>query len=288
MHNVNLNGVNSNTNLPEAKNVKKSKQKEEVRPQTKEHCSSKAGMALKNVALGVMLAASVIAGSKAATVPAKAENTQPIDNSTSVSQQAEVNTEKTDIEMAVDEAMQTESRTSTIYANVGGKVNCEGQMTGGDRHYEKASISEDGVLTFYSQEVHNEIVSQIVVNPNGGTSIVPRTQTKYVYDAKNAFNLGSSPSGNNISLKTGSKFEEVSAQNGDYVELAEDGTTFNVYDSDGNEIGSCSYMTPQQHEQDKKEKLEFAAITAGTMAVGTAAALGGIKIVRKISEKINS
>lgn len=288
MYNVNLNGVNSNMNLPETKKVKKSNPREDIRPQAKEHCSSKAGMALKNVALGVMLAASVIAGSKAVTVPAKAENMQPVDNSTSVSQQAEVNTEKTDIEMAVDEAMQTESRTSTIYANVGGKVDCEGEMTNGDRCYEKASISEDGVLTFYDQKVHNEIVSQVVVNPNGGTSIVPRTETKFTYDAKNAFNLGSSPSGNNISLKTGDKFEEVSAQNGDYVELAEDGTTFNVYDEAGNQIGSCRYMTPEQHEANKKEQLEFAAITVGTMAVGTAAALGGIKVVRKIAEKVNN
>lgn len=287
MHNVNLNGINSNMNLSETKNKKDVKAKEDTRPQVKEHCSSKAGMALKNVALGVMLAASVIAGAKATTVPVKAENTQPVDNSTSVSQQAEVSAEKTDIEMAVDEAMQTESRTSTIYANVGGKVDCEGEMTNGDRCYEKASISEDGVLTFYDQKVHNEIVSQVVVNPNGGTSIVPRTETKFTYDAKNAFNLGTSTSNNEISLKAGERFEEVSSKNGDYVELAEDGTTFNVYDEAGNQIGSCRYMTPEQHEQARKNENQAMGIVAGTVALGAAGVVGVVKVVDKISDKIN-
>ena len=70
-----MNGVNLNTNVSNAKKAQESKPQEEAKPQLKEHCSSKAGLALKNVALGVMLAASVIAGAKAATVPARAAET---------------------------------------------------------------------------------------------------------------------------------------------------------------------------------------------------------------------
>lgn len=286
MHDVNLSGIKANSNVTEKKNKSKINQKSETRPQIKEHCSSKAGQALKNVALGVMLAASVVAGAKAMAVPAKAAETQPVDNQTSVSQQAEVNTEKTDIEMAVEEAMQADSKTATIYANVGGKVNCDGEMTSGDRKYEAASISKDGILTFYDQEAHSKVVSTVVMNPNGGSSVIPRTETDYTYKEMNAFNLGTSPIDNAISLKTGEKFEEVSAKNGDYVELAEDGTTFNVYDEDGNQIGSCNYLTLEQHAEAAKAKKQADAILLAGVTLGVGAVVGGVKIADKLSDKI--
>ncbi len=105
MNNIQMNSVNLNTNVSNSKQTQESKPQEEAKPQLKEHCSSKTGQALKNAALGVMLAASVIAGAKAVTVPAKAVEPEMVDNSTSVSEQAEETYTKSELEEAVQKAV---------------------------------------------------------------------------------------------------------------------------------------------------------------------------------------
>ena len=105
MENIQMNGVNLNTNLPETKKIKKVKQQEDSRHQAKEHCSSKASQAMKNAALGVILAASVITGAKATAIPAKAAEPDVVDNATSVSQQAEQTYTKSELEAEVDAAI---------------------------------------------------------------------------------------------------------------------------------------------------------------------------------------
>ena len=130
------------------KKVQDSRLQEEAKPQLKEHCSSMAGQALKNAALGVMLAASVIAGAKAATVPVKAaEPQQPLDNSTSISQQAETDVApKTEIEAAVDEMIENKVGQPTEL-HVGGKLDCIGRMTDSfsfidERNYDSAEFTK--------------------------------------------------------------------------------------------------------------------------------------------------
>ncbi len=233
MNNIKMNSVNVNTNVSNAKKTQESKQKEEAKPQLKEHCSSKAGQALKNAALGVMLAASVIAGAKAATVPAKAaENQQPIDNSTSISQQAETNAApKTEIEAAVDEMMENKE-VQTTKLHVGDRNNCHGKMTSplsflGGKNYECAEITEDGSLVFY-----NKVLT-------AGNVIK--------FEPVNSFDLKAQPDGKSIELQTGSRFEESTNVHGDYIELADDGRTFNVYNSDGENIGHVKADTPESN-----------------------------------------
>lgn len=216
------------------KKVQDSRLQEEAKPQLKEHCSSKAGQALKNAALGVMLAASVIAGAKAATVPVKAaEPQQPLDNSTSISQQAETDVApKTEIEAAVDEMIESNTgHPSKLH--VGGKLNCMGKMTDSfsfidERSYDSAEITKGGSLVFYNK-----------VSSSDGEN------THYV--PVNSFDLKAQPQGKEIVLQTGSRFEEATKMHGDYIELADDGVTFNVYNAEGENIGHVRAETPETH-----------------------------------------
>lgn len=233
MKNIQMNGVNLNANLSGAKKTQDSKPKKEAKPQLKEHCSSKAGQALKNVALGVMLAASVVAGAKATTVTAKAvENQQPVDNSTSISQQAEINAApKTEIEAVVDDMLASKD-VQTTKLHVGDKNDCHGKMAGslsflGGKNYDCAEITKDGSLVFY-----NKVLTV-------GNAIK--------FEPVNSFDLQAQPDGNSIELKTGSRFEETTKTDGDYIELADDGRTFNVYNSDGENIGHVKADTPESN-----------------------------------------
>ena len=233
MKNIQMNGVNLNANLSGAKKTQDSKPEKEAKPQLKEHCSSKAGQALKNVALGVMLAASVVAGAKAATVPAKAaENQQPVDNSTSISQQAEINAApKTEVEAVVDDMLASKD-VQTTKLHVGDKNDCHGKMAGslsflGGKNYDCAEITKDGSLVFY-----NKVLTV-------GNAIK--------FEPVNSFDLQAQPDGNSIELKTGSRFEETTKTDGDYIELADDGRTFNVYNSDGENIGHVKADTPESN-----------------------------------------
>ena len=251
MDKINLNGMNSQSNLRETKVVKENKPQTEAKPQLKEHCSSKAANALKGIALGVILAAGIATGAKAAPVKAN-ENNIP-ENQTSVSQQAEVAVASTEIEAAVDEAMNKE--TSDLYT--GYRVSCEGEMTEGERNYKASDISDDGILTFY--DVSRERASNNLSKAN---------KYKNVYEAVNSFDLETKAENNSAQVKIGQKFEETTAKNGDYVELAEDGKTFNVYDENGNFIGSCTYKTEEERNNanDNFNK-GIAGIAVGTLGV---------------------
>ena len=255
MNKINLSGINTQANLQETKAVKENKPQVEEKPQMKEHCSSKAANALKGVALGVILAAGIATGEKAAPVKTSANNV--VDNQTSVSQQAEVAVASTEIEAAVDEAMN--NKVSNLYtANI---VTCSGEMTEGDRTYNAACISDDGVLTFY--DVSRERKSNNLSKMN---------KYKNVYEAVNSFDLETKTENNSAQVKIGQKFEETTAKNGDFVELAEDGKTFNVYDESGNFIGSCTYKTEEErNEANDNFNKGIAAVAVGTLAVmGTA------------------
>lgn len=285
MQKLNLNGINSKINLSETTKAKETKKNEIARPQLKEHCSSKAGQALRGLALGAILAASVISVGKATTVPVKANELQNTDNHTSITQEAEENVEKTDIEMAVEKAINSESKTSALYVKAGEKVDCKGEMTGGDRFYEKASISEDGVLTFYEEEAETNFSSKLKITPNGEVSIKPKVEREYNYTEKNSFNLGISLNNKSLNIKIGAKFEEMSAKNGDYVQLAEDGKTFIVYNEMGNQIGSCSYETIAEHNANAKSNGMTIAATFLTAGIGVAGIEMGQKHISKKEDK---
>lgn len=269
MDKISLNGINSQVNLRETKSEKENKPKAEEKPQLKEHCSSKAANALKGIALGVILAAGIATGAKAAPVKAN-ENNVP-ENQTSVSQQAEVAVASTEIEAAVDEAMNKE--TSDLYT--GYRVSCEGEMTEGDRNYKASDISDDGILTFY--DVSRERASNNLSKAN---------KYKNVYEAVNSFDLETKAENNSAQVKIGQKFEETTAKNGDYVELAEDGKTFNVYDENGNFIGSCTYKTEEERNNanDNFNK-GIAGIAVGTLGVMGSAVGVLIHEVNKDGEK---
>ena len=255
MNKINLSGINTQANLQETKAVKKNKPQVEEKPQMKEHCSSKAANALKGVALGVILAAGIATGAKAAPVKTSANNV--VDNQTSVSQQAEVAVASTEIEAAVDEAMN--NKVSNLYmANI---VTCSGEMTEGDRNYKAAGISDDGVLTFYD-----------VSREGKSNNLSKMNKYKNVYEAVNSFDLETKAENNSAQVKIGQKFEETTAKNGDFVELADDGKTFNVYDESGNFIGSCTYKTEEErNEANDNFNKGIAAVAVGTLAVmGTA------------------
>ncbi len=251
MDKINLNGINSQPNLRETKAVKENKPQAEVKPQLKEHCSSKAANALKGVALGIILAAGIATGAKAAPVKANANNIP--ENQTSVSQQAEIAVASTEIEAAVDEAMN--NKVSDLYT--ANKVSCTGEMTEGDRNYKASDISDDGILTFY--DVSQERASNNLSKAN---------KYKNVYEAVNSFDLETKSEHNSAQVKIGQKFEETTAKNGDYVELAEDGKTFNVYDESGNFIGSCTYKTEEErNEANDNFNKGIAATAVGTLGV---------------------
>lgn len=269
MDKISLNGINSQVNLRETKSEKENKPQTEAKPQLKEHCSSKVANALKGVALGVILATGIATGAKAA--PIKTNSNNMPDNQTSVSQQAEVAVASTEIEAAVDEAMNKE--TSDLYT--GYRVSCEGEMTEGDRNYKASDISDDGILTFY--DVSRERASNNLSKAN---------KYKNVYEAVNSFDLETKAENNSAQVKIGQKFEETTAKNGDYVELAEDGKTFNVYDENGNFIGSCTYKTEEERNNanDNFNK-GIAGIAVGTLGVMGSAVGVLIHEVNKDGEK---
>ena len=227
------------------------------RPQAKEHCSSKAGKAVRGMMLGLALAAGVSIGAKA--MPVQAASSQPADNGINVMQEMEENVQKTDMEKAVDELMaETESTTTTLH--VGDKNTCHGQMSRselfGGRNYDKAAIEKDGTLVFYKEYTHYH-----------------DDYTSYSYSQKNSFNLNTETEGSKIQLQTGSRFEETNNVNGDYVVLADDGRTFCVYNKDGEEIGYVEADTPETHKTE---------VIAGVIA---ATVMGGIYFGLKAKEE---
>lgn len=280
---VNQTGINS-LNLNAEKKVDTAKQeKQETKQQIKEHCSSKAGKALRGMALGLMLATSVASAGKA--VPVNAAGVQSSNNETAVTQEAEANVAKTDVEMAVDKAMNTEAKSSVLRVDVNSKVPCEGEMTGEDRNYEKAQISEDGVLTFYDESSETGFHREMKYVGDGKYERVTRLKTEYSYDEMTSFNLGSSVENKGLELQVGQKYGETTEKNGDYVMLAEDGKTLNVYDNDGKCIGSCSYETVDEYNDrvDVSTKGVVAGLGLAGAVVGLSAA--GITIADKVLSK---
>lgn len=246
---VNQSVVNA-LNVQSQKKAETAKQDKENKPQVKEHCSSKAGKALRGMALGLMMAAGVASVGKATTVNA-VEN-HSANNQTAVTQEAETNVSKTAVEMAVDELM--ESNGETVSLRTGNKNDCHGAMSNSilfknGRNYDVAKISDDGKLKFYD-EVTNRTDSG----------------THKTYFLENSFDLGVESEGGSVNLQTGSRFEEVKSKNGDYVELAEDGT-FNVYNSDGEQIGHVKCDTKETYNA---KLLAWAGI--GVVGAGVAAA----------------
>lgn len=232
--------------LKSAKKEVKQTENKEAKPQAKEHCSSKASKALRGAALGLMMAAGIASMGK--SVKVNAQEMPATANQPTVTQEAETNVAKTDVEMAVDELMENDGKTITF--KVGPKSICIGEMRGGEifengRNYDCAKITNGGVLMFYE--------TKTVESPSGSKS------TEYI--PVNSFDLQATPEGKSIDLKAGSRFEESVKMNGDYVELAEDGT-FNVYNSEGEKIGHVKCDTPSSY------KAKLALIAGGLVAAG--------------------
>ncbi len=279
---INQSGINA-LNLQSQKKVESSKQEKESNPQIKEHCSSKAGKALRGMALGLIMAAGVASVGKA--VPVNASGVQSSNNETAVTQEAEANVAKTDVEMAVDKALNAESKSSVLRVSVDQKVPCEGEMTGGDRNYEKAQISKDGVLTFYDESAETSFHREMKYVGDGKYERVTRLKTEYNYDEMNSFNLGSSVENKGLELQVGQKYEETTEKNGDYVMLAEDGKTLNVYDNDGKCIGSCSYETVDGYNDRIDTVAMGAAVGLGIAGAAVGVTVAGISVAEKVLSK---
>ncbi len=240
--------------MQESSKVKDEKQvQKEVKPQAKEHCSSKASKALRGMALGMMLVAGVASAGKVSTV--KAAENKSANNQTTVTQQAETNVPKTDVEMAVDELMENEGTQMTFM--VGSECDCYGSMCSSEifengRNYDFAKISNGGVLVFYATDTID--------------SVSDDDDEDVTVTMVNAFDLQAKPNGSTIDLKSGSRFEEAVKMNGDYIELAEDGT-FNVYNSEGEKIGHVKCDTPSSY------KTKLALVAGQVVAAGAYAAI---------------
>lgn len=280
---INQSAINA-LNLQSQKKVESSKQEQNCNTQIKEHCSSKAGKALRGMALGLIMAAGVASVGKA--VPVNASGVQSSNNETYVTQEAESNVAKTDVEMAVDKALNAESKSSVLRIIVDQKVPCEGEMTGGERNYEKAQISEDGVLTFYDESAETNFHREMKYVGDGKYERVTRLKTEYSYDEMNSFNLGSSVDENKgLELQVGQKYSETTEKNGDYVMLAEDGKTLNVYDNDGKCIGSCSYETVDEYNDRIDTTAMGAAVGLGIAGAAVGVPMAGISVAEKVLSK---
>ncbi len=184
-------------------------------------------------------------------MPVHAAESNSANNTTSVTQETQTNVEKTDMEKTVDDLMsETEGTTTTLH--VGDKNTCFGKMATselfGGRYYDKAAIEEDGTLVFYRQiEEHNYSTDM----------------TEYHYVKKNSFNLNTETQGKTIQLQTGSRFEETSNLHGEYVVLADDGRTFQVYNQEGEEIGHVEADTPESHKTEVIAEIGAAGVMAG-------------------------
>lgn len=280
-----MNQINSTTNqvVVNGLSLKKQAAKTENQPkqenvQIKEHCSSKAGKALRGMALGLMLATSALAVGKPANVQAAQNNSA---QDTAVTQEATQNVAKTDVEMAVDNAMAEKS----VIRVDSGKIDCEGEMTGEGRNYEVAQISEDGVLTFSDKSIDENVVLKRKFMSDGSYQLVPRVEIETNYEEKNSFNLGATVDNNEITLQVGQKYGEVAEKSGDYVMLAEDGKTINVYDSQDKCIGSCSFETADEYNTRKDGNYKALGAVAGAVGVASAITAGITHVMNKKEEE---
>ena len=260
MNNIQMNSVNLNTNVSNAKKIQDAKPQEEAKPQLKEHCSSKAGQALKNVALGVMLAASVIAGAKAATVPAKAADNKEILPQTSYSQ--EVN--------AISDAENAKSDGTVTIACHGYLNKCEGSMTSGFRNYEYVEVNDDGTINFYTKDRQKDYLS------SNEDRVYYTKETKNQFDLKGDIHKSNDYYEMNMDVQAGTKFEEIGNKYGDYV-VMDGNCVLSVYDKNDNKVGSVQFKDYGQIEEDRKEAGPVVMGALGTILVG-----GGAAVVKDI------
>lgn len=274
----NISGIYNQINsLKNNKETEKQEPQKDI-PQLKEHCSSKAAKALRGMALGLALAAGVAAaGSKGIVVQAANNNSLDTQNNTTITQEVENNAQTSEVEKMVDNALDEQSY-STLY--VGGKTTCSGEMRE-TRNYESAEINSNGQLVFLDQSTEQKMVSGYQLNYNGKYEFCSRMQTDTVYSPQNSFELGAEVNNSNINLQPGARFNESVEKNGDYVELAEDGKTFIVYDSSGKEIGSCKFNTPEEFE----EQLKTVGKIGGIAALAVAGVTAGIVVPQAIHDK---
>ena len=272
MKNVQINSANFNTNLPTTQKAQKSKPQEDAKPQLKEHCSSKAGQALKNVALGIMLAASVVAGAKAATIPAKAAETKEILPQTSYSQEVD----------AVSNSENASNNKTVTIACHGYFNKCERAMTSGFRNYEYVEINDDGTINFYTEE--RESASFFSDNED---KVYYTKETKNQFDLKGAIHKNNDYYETNMDIQAGTKFNEISNKYGDYVVMSEN-CVLNVYDKDDNKIGNVQFRDYKQIEDDRKEGAPIVLGALGALVVGGGAiAVKDIIDSNKIAENAN-
>lgn len=247
MNNVNLQKADLNRNIHEntKQPIKQERPQEEA--QLKEHCSSKAGKAIRGVALGLMLAASV-AGGAAAMKPVRA--------SAAELPQTSITQEISDVN-AVSESETSNSKSVTIACH--GYLNkCEGQMKDGCRRYQYAQFNEDGTLEFYTESHHRGL---------GDRDYTTR-------DTRNIFDLQSSATGakndyydTHMTLQTGTKFEETGNQFGDYV-MIDENCKITVYDKNDNVVGTVQCKDYDQLVKDKEEAAPVVLTLAGLLTVG--------------------
>lgn len=258
-----------NSSINGLKNVKKEESRQE-RPQLKENCSSKASQALRGMVLGLALAAGV-AASKGMVVHAANNNTPASDNNIAVTQEVEQNTQTSEVEKMADELLGKEQSCSTLY--IGGNPHyCKGEMIE-TRNYNNAQITDEGQLVFLDKETNYRYESGYQINDGTGYikdfshygkyEYCTTLNEKETYYVQNSFELGAEANGSIINLQPGTRFYESAEKNGDYVELAEDGTTFNVYDSAGNQIGSCQFSTADKVAEGLEKGLKGIGIATG-------------------------
>lgn len=253
MNNVNLQKAGLCSNIQDNKKQPIKEEKPQEKPQLKEHCSSKAGKALRGVALGLMLAASV-AGGAAAMKPVKA--------SAEELPQTSITQEISDVN-AVSEAESSNSNKSVTIACHGYLNTCEGEMKDGCRRYQYAQFNDDGTLEFYNKSYYSGFGDK-------------EYETK---DTRNIFDLQSSSTGSktdyydtHMTLQTGTKFEEMGNQFGDYV-MIDENCLITVYDKNDKAIGTVQCKDYDQIVKDREEGGPVVLAGLGVLGVAGAAVL---------------
>ena len=260
INNSNINALNTQQNKAE----KPEKQQAEERPQLKEHCSSKAGNALRGMVLGLTLAAG-IAGAKAMPVQAAVRNeNEPV----SVTQETETAAPQTELEAAVDDMME-QQQSVTVTFRTGKQGHCTNSLSLSNlvrSNIDSAKITSDGQLVLYDSD--DSVINRFNLNTGADT-------------------LGK------INLQTGSRFEESDSKifkKGDYVKLSEDATKFIVYNRFDEEIGTVNTKIAQDNSNHSGNQVDDKTFAKAMCIMGGAAVtlLGGGYVAENVIDKVLS
>lgn len=148
-------------------------------------------------------------------------------------------------------------------------------MTSGFRDYKYVEINDDGTINFYSKDRVYD--SKDILNLNDVLSF--NDEYHYTKEIKNQFDLKGNIFKNkddvlktNMTILSGTKFNEISNKYGDYVVMDEN-CVLSVYDKDDNKVGSVQFKNYNEEINKKHEEsgdLAGLIIPSGIMTALTA------------------